>query len=395
MRVLHVVASLAPRYGGPSASTPEMVRALRQEGVDAAIYATNVDGPGLMDVPLYRTTVQAGLPTVYAGVYPPNRFAFSPGLGYDLRRRVRDYDLLHIHGVYSYPALLAAHSARRCGVPYIVRPHGSLDPYLTQRHRYPKLLYHKVLLRPMLTSAAALHFTTEDERRSTTWLNLRTPSFVLPHGLDLKQFADMPPVGSFRRAWPQCAGKRIVLFLSRVDYKKGLDLLIKGFRLLDPARHNAHLVIAGPDSLGFERQVRRWVIEEGLESDVTFTGMLMGKEKLAALGDSDLFVLPSYSENFGLAVVEAMACYKPVIISDRVNLCEDVHRGQAGIVVNCAPDAVAAGIRQVLEDPMEAARLGHNGHELVRRRYSWKHIAASLCVVYRQILERWPVRGRA
>jgi len=338
-----------------------------------------------MPVPLYQPVRDNGVFTVYADAYPPTRFALSWGFGPALRRHIREFDVAHIHGVYGYPALVAAGCARRVGLPYIVRPHGSLDPFMVKRHRLPKQLYHELFVRPLLKTAAAIHFTTEDERRLASWLHLPTPSFVLPHGLDIDAFDNLPPPGTFRRRIPGVQEKKLVLFLSRINFKKGLDILIKGFGLLQPEKRGIHLALVGPDTEGYSRQVRRWIAEEDLEQHVTFVDMLLGRDKLAAFVDSDVFVLPSYSENFGLAALEAMACGRPVVISDRVNICDVVRKREAGIVVECTPAAVAEGIRTLLDNPCLAAMVGANAGRLVREEYSWERVAACWSDIYTSV----------
>lgn len=387
MKVLHIVASLAPRYGGPSISTYQMAKALVQQGLKVWIWTTNVDGNGRMDVPIGHPVKKGGVSIVYNNVYPCNRFGFSPSFAKAISASVCEFDIIHIHGVYSFPALVTAIYAHKHGIPYIVRPHGSLDPFLLRRHRWFKSFYHRVFARFMLNNAAAIHFTTEQERLLASWFGFSTPSFVLPHGVHLQDFSHLPDFGSFRKRFPELEGKKVILFLGRINFKKGLDLLVKGFKLLDPSKYDAHLLIIGPDTEGYSRQVKKWIAEEGIEARVSFADMVLGREKLAAFVDCDVFVLPSYSENLGVAVLEAMACRKPVVISDKVNICDEVMEGRAGIVVQCTPVSVAEGIRVLLDNPSMAAEFGMNGLNLVKRKYSWEPISRKLAEIYSQLVD--------
>src|SRR6185436_20783168 len=172
-----------------------------------------------------------------------------------------------------------------------------------------------------------------------------------PPGVHVERYCDSSVDGSFRAAWPETRGRRIVLFLGRLNFKKGLDLLVRAFGEVARRRPDVHLVLAGPDDDGYGATVRRWLGAEGVLDRVTFTGMLLGRAKLAAFRDADVFVLPSYTENFGMAVVEAMACGRPVVISDHVNIWHEVAAAGAGRVTRCDAGEVAAALLGLLDDP--------------------------------------------
>jgi glycosyltransferase involved in cell wall biosynthesis len=188
-----------------------------------------------------------------------------------------------------------------------------------------------------------------------------------------------------REKFPKTHDKRIVLFLGRVCRQKGLDLLIKAFRKVVTLNGNVYLMIVGPEEKGYGERVRRWVSEESLGQYVTFVGPLYGRQKLAAYVDSDVFVLASYAENFGATVIEALACKRPVVISDRVNICDEIAGAEAGIVVNCSVESLANGIHRVLDDPNLAERLGKNGYELVKQKFTWDAALGHLIPIYRKL----------
>ena len=224
---------------------------------------------------------------------------------------------------------------------------------------------------------------------------------VVPLGIDLAEFASMPAPGRFRARYPEIGDKPFILFFGRVNFKKGLDILAKAFGVVARRRPDVHLVIAGPDNEGWGARVRTWLSEEGVLGRTTFTGMLLGPDKLAVLRDASLFVLPSYSENFGLAVIEAMAAGLPVIISDQVNIWREVEAGRAGRVIPCDPGALADQILELLANPDTAADLGRKGRALVQERYPWPRIGRSLAEAYGRIIdehrrnrERKPTQSR-
>ena len=210
---------------------------------------------------------------------------------------------------------------------------------------------------------------------------------MVPLGIDLDEFAVMPEPGSFRRRHPEIGDKPIILFFGRINFKKGLDILARAFGAVARRRQDVHLVIAGPDNEGWGARVRTWLGEEGVLGRTTFTGMLLGPDKLAVLRDASMFVLPSYSENFGLAVIEAMAAGLPVIISDQVNIWREVETGGAGRVIPCDATALADQILELLADPDAAAGMGQKGRALVQERFQWPRIGRSLAEAYGRIID--------
>ena len=178
----------------------------------------------------------------------------------------------------------------------------------------------------------------------------------------------------------------MILFLGRINFKKGLDLLALAYGIVARQRDDVHLVLAGPDNEGYGRKVRKWLTEEGVLERVTFTGMILGKTKVAALRDADVFVLPSYTENFGVAVVEAMTCGLPVVISNKVNIWNEVTEAEAGVVVNCKPNELAEALLELLDDPEYRKSLGKNGKKLVSAKFTWDKVAERMIKVYENIL---------
>jgi glycosyltransferase involved in cell wall biosynthesis len=256
------------------------------------------------------------------------------------------------------------------------------------RHRTRKWLYERAFEWRNLNQAAALHFTTTEERALTQPLGLKAPGVVIPLGLHLQEYSGAERPGAFRRAYPGTQGKKIILFLGRLNFKKGLDLLAQAFGPIGRQRDDVHLVLAGPDNEGYANQVREQLQTEGLVAQCTFTGMLLGDKKLAAFRDADVFVLPSYTENFGIAVVEAMACGLPVVISDKVNIWQDVKKARAGYVVECDAQAVGAALSAILDDPEQGKAMGQRGRRLVAERFTWEKIGAQMRQLYRQVAEQ-------
>lgn len=393
MKILHVIANLAPRYGGPSKACWEMARAVARLGHEVSIYTTNQDGPKELAVPLDRPVYRDGVAIRYFPIQPPRFWGTSLPLARALRQKIPAVDLVHLHSLYLFHNLVVGHYCRQYAIPYLMRPQGTLDPFIYRRHRWRKRLMELMFEHRNIRRAAALHFTTAEEAELASPFTFQTPGLVVPLGIDSAELALLPEPGRFRARYPELGDKRIILFFGRVNFKKGLDILVKAFGAVARKREDVHLVIAGPDNEGWGDKVRAWLSEAGLLGRTTFTGMLLGPEKLAVLRDADMFVLPSYSENFGIAVIEAMAAGLPVIISDKVNIWREVQAGGAGQVIPCDPGPLAEQILDLLAQPELARQMGHNGRTLVQEHFQWPRIAQNLAAAYAQIIDQHRVKS--
>jgi glycosyltransferase involved in cell wall biosynthesis len=384
LRILHVIGDLAPASGGPTKAGFEMARALVRRGHEVAIYTTDFGQPAGAPAEQLRDGVQLRFFPLQA----PRLWLASWPMRRALAQDLPGFDLLHLHSLYLFHDWAAGNLARRIAKPYMVRPHGSLDPYIFRRHRLKKAIFDLWFQNRVLAGASAIHYTAEEEMHLAAPFVHGAPGVVIPNGLDPADYASLPAKGSFRARHPEIGERRILLFLSRINFKKGLDILTGAVAHLvqtNMAREDLHLVIAGPDG-GYLGETRRFVAEAGIEARTTFTGMLTGQDKLAAFADACLFILPSYSENFGIAVVEAMACGVPVLISDKVNIWREVVADGAGHAAPCNTGAFAREIAAMLAEPAALAAMGQAGRAAVARRYDWSVIAKHLENVYASIV---------
>lgn len=390
MKVLHVAQALSRNFGGVQTVLQDLVKTQHEAGINVDVLSTNVDAPrGVLPVPVNRFIEKDGVRFRHSSVqFRP--LLFSLDLKNYLDQHVADYDLVHIHGLYRFPLTYAAYQARRQGVPYIIRPHGSLDPYLydkSSRSLWLKRLYERWFDLPNLHAAGAIHYTAEDERERVSFLKLRAPSFVVPNGLDWAQYATLPARGALRARWG-LGEAPLVLFLGRLHFKKGLDLLIPAFDALRQRVPGVQLVIAGPENDDYGQRVRGWVRERGLDAAVHFVGPLHGADVLQAYVDADVFALPSYTENFGMTVIEALACSVPVVISDQVNIHAEVSGAGAGLVTHCDADEVAQALEALLVDVDRRRAMGEAGRQLVKARFTWPAIVDALTAEYEQVIAR-------
>ena len=276
-------------------------------------------------------------------------------------------------------------------IPYLIRPHGSLDPYLYDRSTLNllplKRAYEKIIDFPNIENASVIHFTSSDERSLCNKYNFPTPQIVVPNGLDWNRYSELPDKGWLRKQL-SLTHQPIVLFLGRLHFKKGFDLLIPSFSTVLQHLPDAQLVIAGPDNYGYAKQIISWINEYHINNNVHFLGMLDVDEVLNAYVDSDVFVLPSYTENFGLTVIEAMACSIPVVVSDQVNIHEIVSSYDAGIVTPMNSDQIAAAILSILSNKSIATKYGQNGRKAIFSNFTWDKILDTLTLTYEKILSR-------
>jgi glycosyltransferase involved in cell wall biosynthesis len=390
MKILHVISSLARELGGPSQSCPGMARAVAALGHDVRICTSKWDGAGkTVDAPSGQPVMRDGVSYYYYTMPTLRVMAFSPEMVRALPGLVDDVDIVHLHSLYLAHSWATGDISRRHGKPYIIRPHGTLDPYIFRRRRWRKRVVEVLFQNRVNRNAAAFHFSTRDEMERSAPYTAGRPGFVAPLGLDLSRFASTPPRGQFRARYPMIGDRPVVLFYSRLSFVKGLDILIPAFAKAVREGLDAVLVMAGPD-FGMEAKARAWIAEHGLEDRCVFTGMLEGSDALSALNDADLFVLPSYSESFGMSVVEAMAAGLPVLISEHVKIWREVEADDAGMVKPNDVDAFAAGISELMGDAKRRQRMGANAKASVARRYTWDQVGRRLEEVYEAILAGRP-----
>jgi glycosyltransferase involved in cell wall biosynthesis len=369
MRILHVAPTIDPVQGGPVSVIAGLAPAQVGAGLDVSLLATWRAGES---VELADRLRAAGVKVTLVGpATGPLRRHSTLAAAVDAA--VAGADVVHVHALWEEVQHQAARAARRRGTPYLVTPHGMLDPWSLSQSRWKKKLYLAWRLRSNLNGAAALHFTTQTESRLIDPLRLTSPHLVETLGLDLAEFETLPPRGTFRARYPAVGDRPIVLFLGRLHPKKGLELLIPAFD--KAALGDSVLVIAGPDSDGYRAKLEAQVAARRLTDRVVFTGMLHGPDRVAAFADADLFVLPSYQENFGISVVEALAAGTPVVISDQVNIWQDISDASVGGIVRTDATVLATELRRWMTDDALRKAAAQRARPFVWQRYDWRQIA--------------------
>jgi glycosyltransferase involved in cell wall biosynthesis len=356
-----------------------LARALSQAGMDVHVATTDDNGPERLSVPF-------GVPQREDGAtfwYFPRQtrfYAFSWPLTNWLARHVHEFDLVHIHALFSYAALPAALLAHRAGVPYIVRPLGTLNRWgIENRRPWLKKLSFHVLEKRILAHAAAIHYTSEQELAEACELGVHGNALMIPNVVDLPS-----DQASASRTLPE--GRRVILFLSRFDRKKGIDLLLEAFARVRQRCPNTVLVLAGSGEKDWVAHLRQDAERLDIAAHVVWAGFLTGDEKWTALRTADVFVLPSYSENFGIAALEALACGCPVVLSDQVGIHREIADAFAGIVTPCRAEELANALLAVLGDAGLRSRLRANGLRLARQQFSLEAVSRKLVAAYSAVV---------
>ena len=384
MKIAHVIPTYAPayRYGGPIRAVAGLAEAQAAAGDVVRVFTTDVDGDRRLDVPLDRPVVRGRHTVRYFAVAAPRRLARAPRLRSALEGELAALDLVHLHSVFLWPTTAAALAARRGRKPYFVSPRGMLDRELIRRRgALRKRLWLALSGRRMLRGAARLVATSESEAAELHALGFARASIaVVPNGVDLAELA--PPVAAevSPTIGELVAGGPYVLYLGRLSWKKRIDLLIQSLSRLGVLR----LIVAGPDDEGIRPELERLARRTGAAERVCFPGEVHGADRLALLNGASVAALVSVAENFGNAVLEAMACSVPVVVTPGVGLAGEVERAAAGQVVAGDSEAIGLALAALVADPERARAMGRRGRVAVEEGYTWPAVAERMRAVYRE-----------
>lgn len=371
-----MIPSITSQSGGPPRSTLANCQALKMEDpkVHITLAATTPDLHSEWNRE-YERRMPEGMNLKLFPALGRHAFTYSPQLVAWLWRQVEDYDLVVVRALLHPISSTAAWIARRRDVPYLVVPHGTLSKYTFEHRRTGlKRAYFGLVERFTLQGAAGVRFTAESERGEAPSWGSETPTHVIPH----------PFESGANEVDARSVTARQVLFLSRLDPKKGLDVLLPAAHRLRKGLSDVHVVLAGSGTETFEAHLREEIDRLDLTKVVQLPGFVEGREKARLLAESSVFVLPSHQENFGMAVVEAMDAGIPVVISRGVGIWREVDEAGAGLVVEREPEAMADALAALLRDPKLRHRMGARGRELVRTSFAPERIGRQLRILYRQ-----------
>jgi glycosyltransferase involved in cell wall biosynthesis len=384
LRLLHVISSVAPGFGGPSKAVQAMTRALADRGHQVTIATTDAadDANGRLDVPLDEAVVQGGVAYRYFARRPGGAWKFSWALTRWLSRETASFDVAHVHGMFQHSTMAGCRISRRNGVPYVLRPLGTLDAWSLGQHAWKKLPYLALVERSHIRHAAALHATSGAEAGHLRALGVRRIA-VIPLGVDF------PSRMVDRRQASAAGGPALrVLFLSRLHPKKGIPILLEAIRMVREAGTPVVLTVAGSGDPGYEAQVRAMAAAIGVADVITWTGHVDGARKAELFADADLFVLPSSQENFGIAVAEALAWGVPALVSHEVAIAGDIAAAGAGKALPIDAASFAEAITHYARHPETRLAAGDAAAAFARESYSWQSCAERLEGLYRTLTGR-------
>jgi glycosyltransferase involved in cell wall biosynthesis len=383
LRVLHVISSMSRSHGGPSVTVHSMLEALSRRGVAAEAVATDHDrGTERLDVPLDGFIDFQGQRVRF---FPreTRKYAYSAPMRRWLRANIHRYDIIHTHELFTFAPLAAARLARAARIPYVMTPHGALDTWgMQNKSRLIKAASVRLVEGPLLASAAAVNFMTPLEQMRAARHGLSFRPLVLPVGvvdLDEPQIGAMEPIDALTGD-----SRRVLLFLARLHPIKCADVLLKAFAGLED--RTCVLVIAGGGDPSVVDSLRRLAGDLGLGDRVRWLGFTAGSGKRWLLSRATLFALPSASENYGIAAVEAMSAGLPVIVTHGCGLADFVSRHGAGLVTDGSVGSLRTALATLLAGEELARVMGEAGRRAVRQELSLEAFGERLEACYRRLL---------
>lgn len=386
MKILIVIPALGSVYGGTTQSARALAQSLGNQGIEVDIVTTTANGALSLDVPTHTWIVEKSYRIKYFPYWGLIDYKISLSLTAWLFKHTLDYDLVHTNAVFSYPVLPAHWACQLHRVPYIMTPHGMLEPWALAYKATKKRFYFALLEKPALQSASAIQMLASTEAKQVEGLNLTAPLIVVPNGIHKQDFEVLPSPELFYQEFPNTRNKTLILFFGRIDPKKGLDLLATAFAKVHQQFPQTHLAIAGPDNIGFSKTAENYFAKAGCLDAVTFTGMLTGTMKFASLAAANVYVAPSYSEGFSMSVLEGMASGLPCIITTGCNFPEAA-TAEAAFVVEIDADKIALSIIDCLSNPEQAKAMGNRARKFIFEKYTWEKIAFQMQQVYTHILQ--------
>ena len=386
MKILFVIPALGSIYGGPSQCVLDLAQALGCQGVELDIVATTANGATRLNVSTQTWIQEKFYRIQYFSYWNFIDYKFSWSLTGWLLQNISNYDLVHTHTLFCYPTLPAYWACQLHQIPYIMTPHGMLEPWALAYKSWKKTPYFELIEKPALQRASAIQMLASTEANNVEQLELKSPLVIIPNGVYPEDFQDLPSSEIFYQQFPETRHKKLILFLGRIDPKKGLDLLAIAFEKIHAQFPEAHLVLAGPDNIDFSPTVKGYFSEVNCLEAVTFTGMLTGSLKYAALAAADIYVAPSYSEGFSVSVLEGMASGLPCVITTGCNFPEAT-REKAALVVDIDATQIGDALFWCLANPEESKQIGDRARQFIFENYTWDKIAHKMQKVYSNILK--------
>lgn len=382
MKILHVIPSIAPRYGGPSQVVVEMSAWLKQKSHQVDIVTTNADGDTQLDVALDKWMDYKGARTRFFHRNFSEAYKYSKDAGLWLRSNIAEYDVVNIHAVFSYLCVVAAKECLKKSIPYVIRPLGTLDPWSMSQKPFRKRLFLKFAAGKMLTNANAIHYTTELERQGTE-KNLGIKNgVVIPNGINIDDYEKEKKDKEILEEFPELQSGEYLLYMGRISEKKNIEKLLESFSELkiDSKFKELQLVLAGDGESYYVRDIKNIIEQHPNQNHIHATGWVSGIRKKILLQNALLFVLPSMNENYGVVAAESLASAVPVVLSDQVYLHPEIEKANCGWIWN-QNRRLSQTLTEAL-DSNDISQRGLNGKKLIEEKFQWSELVDQLVDVY-------------
>lgn len=379
MKVCHVLASSSPHWGGPPIVVRRLARAMAPFGVTSTIVALRGFGE---EAPLNHDTHWI----VRYGINAPKvALAASPRVPFELAQAIRSSDLAHIHEPWHFAQAGAAITCAILEVPYVFSPHGAFEPWCMNQHRVAKKLAWHMYQKQILLRSSGIHVMSDSEGATIRGSGIHTPIRVIANGVETERTNEAVfQIGDDDRALTESC-KPYILFLGRLDHKKGLITLAKAFTLVAAVRPDMTLLVAGPDRNGVWLNVERVLREHSLETRAKYLGFVTDAYKSNLFANAEVFVLPSKAEGVSTAVIEALSHGLPVVISEACNLPE-VADWHAGLVVPPDAPTIASAILEILSSSENRKSMGASARRLAEEKFSLRTTARQMIEFYEEAL---------
>ncbi|WP_025761348.1 glycosyltransferase [Dyadobacter tibetensis] len=379
MRILNICA-YTWAIGGPARIIYDHTLEVLKQGHQVDILSPMTPGEKMYPVPEGAKLISCARSTPISQVYRE----FSIPMYQYLKNHADEYDVIHMHGIWHFGSLAPFIISNRA--VKVITIHGLLDKWAVAHHKWKKDIVTFLYQKNILAKADLIQINNTDEEEDVIrYLGNRPKNLkIIPNGMKLEEYEQLPAKGAFRKRHGITENQQIILFMGRLNIKKGLDLLLPAFKQIEQQIPDALLVLAGPDD-GYEMATREFIGRHKLEGRVKLVGMLTDSLKKEALADADMFTLPSYSEGFSIAVLEAMASGVPALVSDRVGFGDYIQRHEAAYLCKLEVPDVAEGILKILQDRTYAQTLAFNAQEMVRKNFDIRVIANQLLEEYKNV----------
>lgn len=369
MNIAHIISSIDIKYGGPSRSATHLIENLGTLNPDYqfSLYTKNSENPIIEKFTNLNSKLY---------FFDHLKFGFAKGIINKINEN--PHDLMHLHGVWDLPLVQAYLTLKKKQIPYIVSPRGMMEPWSLSQKEFKKKLFRKLIIDRMYNDSACIHATSETEAINLRKLGFTNPIAVIPNGIVLQDFPN------YNKKFNQ---KKKLLLLSRIHKKKGLENLIEAWSLIDyKIKKNWYVEIVGNGSFDYISSIKDKIKGSGLEDSMKILNPVFGKNKIELYKSADLFVLPTYSENFGIVIAEALASKVPVITTNATPW-EELNSCKAGWCINIGVNPLKNALTEAIKLPNEILNeMGQNGRILVKDKYSMQKVAKQMTHLYSWVL---------